>query len=83
MDKKFIKLKTYKTYNEDEMQQQAASFYTQMNYRRSVRDFSDKAVDRGVIENCIKTAGSAPSGANIQPWHFVAVSNPVIKKKIE
>jgi nitroreductase len=47
-----------------------------------VRDFSDKPVPKEVIENCIKAAGTAPSGANLQPWHFVVVSNPEIKKKI-
>jgi nitroreductase len=47
-----------------------------------VRDFSDKPVPIEIIENCIKAAGTAPSGANLQPWHFVVVSDPEIKKKI-
>ena len=53
-----------------------------MKTRRTVRDFSSKPVPRDVIENCIRTAGNAPSGANQQPWHFVAISNPVKKSKI-
>jgi iodotyrosine deiodinase len=57
-------------------------FYAELKERRSVRFFSDKAVDRRVVEQLIKTAGSAPSGANKQPWHFVAISNPALKRKI-
>ena len=53
-----------------------------MSNRRTIRDFSDKPVDKSVIENCIKTAGTAPSGANMQPWHFVLISDPAIKKQI-
>ena len=53
-----------------------------MRNRRTVRDFSDRAVSREVIENCLRTAGSAPSGANLQPWHFVAISDPAIKREI-
>lgn len=57
-------------------------FYDKMCKRRSVRDFSDKPVDQEVINNIIKTAGTAPSGAHKQPWTFCVVSNPKIKKKI-
>ena len=53
-----------------------------MSNRRTIRDFSDKPVDKSVIENCIKTAGTAPSGANMQPWHFVLISDQKIKKQI-
>ena len=53
-----------------------------MSNRRTIRDFSDKPVDKSVIENCIKTAGTAPSGANMQPWHFVLVSDADIKRQI-
>lgn len=58
------------------------AFYEEMKQRRSVRFFSDLPVPKETIENLIKTAGSAPSGANKQPWHFVAVSNPAVKKQI-
>lgn len=57
-------------------------FLMKMSSRRSVRDFSDKPVDRKVIENILKVAGSAPSGANKQPWYFVAISNSEVKKQI-
>ena len=53
-----------------------------MSRRRTVRDFSDRPVSREVIEECLRAAGSAPSGANLQPWHFVAVSDPALKHEI-
>jgi nitroreductase len=53
-----------------------------MNRRRTIRDYSDRPVPRDVIEFCIRAAGTAPSGANLQPWHFVAVSDPAIKQEI-
>ena len=58
------------------------SFLTKISSRRSVRDFSDKAVPIELITNAIKAAASAPSGANKQPWYFVIVSDPQIKKEI-
>jgi len=67
---------------EDKMLQESLAFYQKLNSRRTIRDFSDKPVDKSVIENCIRTAGTAPSGANMQPWHFVLISDPKIKKKI-
>jgi iodotyrosine deiodinase len=67
---------------EQAMQQQAESFYLQMSKRRSVRDFSNKPIPLSVLENAILAAGTAPSGANMQPWHFVVVQNPEIKKRI-
>lgn len=57
-------------------------FYQELSRRRSVRSFSNRAVDRQIIENSIKAAASAPSGANKQPWHFVVVENPDTKKLI-
>ena len=53
-----------------------------MARRRTVRDFSTRTVPRAVIERCLQTAGSAPNGANLQPWHFVAVSDPALKREI-
>ena len=70
------------SYTAQEMLTRSKAFYKEMNQRRSVRFFSSKPVDRGVIENIIKTAGTAPSGAHKQPWFFVAVSNAEIKKQI-
>ena len=60
----------------------ARRFYEILNQRRSVRFFSDRPVPREVIENLILAAGTAPSGANKQPWRFVAVQDPAIKKEI-
>lgn len=64
------------------MVKKSKEFYYAMNQRRSIRNFSKKSVPVEVINNCIKTAGTAPSGANKQPWHFVVVSDPKVKKKI-
>ena len=58
------------------------TFEAQMRRRRTVRDFSDQPVDRAIIESAIRTAASAPSGANQQPWTFVAISDPALKAKI-
>ena len=58
------------------------SFLTNISLRRSVRDFSDEAVPIEIITNAVKAAASAPSGANKQPWHFVVVNDPLIKKEI-
>jgi nitroreductase len=65
-----------------EMQRRAAEFFGEMQRRRSVREFSNRPVPRDIIEHAILTAGRAPCGANQQPWHFVAVSDPDIKHQI-
>jgi iodotyrosine deiodinase len=65
-----------------EMRQRAAAFREQLRRRRTVRDFSSQAVDPEVIEECLLAAGGAPSGANLQPWHFVVVSDPAVKKQM-
>lgn len=72
----------FTTYTPEEMQQRAAAFYALMRRRRTVRDFSDRPVPRQIIEDCLRTAGTAPSGANMQPWHFVIVSDPARKRQI-
>ena len=68
--------------SESEQYQRANDFYELCNWRRSIRFFSDEPVPRELIETLIKTAGTAPSGANKQPWRFVVVDNPKIKKEI-
>ncbi|HAT26878.1 MAG TPA: nitroreductase family protein [Gammaproteobacteria bacterium] len=78
---KTIKL-VLKQHTEAEMGERAKAFSELMQARRTVRDFSDKPVSRRVIEDCLITAGSAPSGANRQPWHFAVVSDPAIKQQI-
>jgi iodotyrosine deiodinase len=80
--KKYIPLNNYKELPVEEMLKRSQAFYEDIKRRRTVRDFSDKPVPKEIIENCIKAAGTSPSGANLQPWHFVVVSNPEIKKKI-
>ena len=64
------------------MHQRARQLYAQLNERRTVREFSDQPVDAAVVEYIIKTASTAPSGANKQPWTFCVISNPEVKAKI-
>jgi nitroreductase len=67
---------------DDELLRRARTFYETMARRRTIRDFSDRPVAREVIESCLGAAGTAPSGANLQPWQFVAVSDPAVKREI-
>jgi len=66
----------------DEMLSRARDFYEQMDERRTTRHFSNREVPRELIELAIKTASTAPSGAHLQPWTFVAISNPEVKAQI-
>ena len=66
----------------DEMLSRARAFYEQMDTRRTTRHFSNREVPRELIELAIKTASTAPSGAHLQPWTFVAISNPEVKAQI-
>ncbi len=68
--------------NEHEVAARAAEFYHLLHKRRSIRTFSSRPVEKSVIEDIIKTAATAPSGANKQPWSFCAISSPDIKKTI-
>lgn len=79
---RFIPLPYISNYTHAEMLTRSDEFNQMLQKRRTVRDFSDRPVDREVIENCIKAGASAPSGAHKQPWHFVAISNQEIKSKI-
>jgi len=65
-----------------DLQRRAGEFRDLMQRRRTVRDFDARPVPRAVIEACIEAAATAPSGANQQPWHFVAVSDPEVKRRI-
>ena len=78
----FVPLTTHREYPPTDMKQRAADFYADVQRRRTVRHFSDRPIQRDVIDNCLLAAGTAPSGANRQPWHFVVVSDPAIKQKI-
>jgi nitroreductase len=79
---KFVPLTTFRSYPPEEMEARARGFYEELNRRRTVRQFSGRPVPRAVIEDCLRAAGTAPSGAHMQPWHFAVVSDPEIKKQI-
>src|SRR5438552_14676575 len=68
--------------SDDEILRRTKEFYETMQRRRTFRDFSDRPVPRKFTQRCIRAAGTAPSGANLQPWHFGAVSDPVVKQQI-
>lgn len=72
----------YTALSEAEMLKNSEDYYNLMDRRRSVREFSDKDVPREIMENIIKTAGTAPSGAHKQPWAFCLIRDPDIKKQI-
>lgn len=67
---------------ESEMLQSAKDFYQSMAKRRTVRDFSSDPVDPELIDQCLLAAGTAPNGANLQPWHFSVITSPEMKKKV-
>ncbi|MDQ6807810.1 MAG: nitroreductase family protein, partial [Verrucomicrobiota bacterium] len=70
------------SFSDAELMRNATEFNDRMQQRRTVRDFSERPVAREVIESCLRAAGSAPNGANLQPWHFVAVADPAVKHEI-
>ena len=78
----FVSHSSYKSYPIDEMQKRSEDFLNDIKRRRTVRDFSEKPVPKEIIENCLKAAGTAPSGANRQPWHFSVISDLETKKEI-
>jgi nitroreductase len=79
---RFVPLRGYREYPPEEMLERARDFAAELARRRSVREFSDRPVARALIEHCLRAAGSAPSGANQQPWRFVAVSDAAVKRRI-
>ena len=78
----FIPYKNYKSYSIEEMKKRSQVFLENIKERRTIRNFSEKPVPKEIIENCLRAASSAPSGANRQPWHFSVVSDSETKKKI-
>ena len=72
----------FKNQTEEEMVRRSKRFLEMIKSRRTVRDFSEKNIPVGVIETAVRAAASAPSGANKEPWHFVIVKDPAVKKKI-
>lgn len=77
-----VSLPDYNSYPETEMRQRSEAFLQDISRRHTVREFSSKPVPRDIIETCLKTAGTAPNGANHQPWHFSVIGNPDMKKRI-
>jgi len=79
---RFVPLTSYREYPQAEMVERAHSFNAQVQRRRTVREFSDRTVPREIIEQCLLAGGSAPSGAALQPWHFVVIESSTVKAKI-
>ncbi len=77
----FIAL-NFRKVSSDDQARLANGFFELLNRRRTVRDYSDQNVPLQLIERAIATAGTAPSGANMQPWRFVVVRDPDIKRRI-
>ena len=77
-----VPLDQYQEYPIEEMRERVAAFYEDIDRRRTVREFSARPVPRDIIETALKAANTAPSGANLQPWHFVVISGAETKKKI-
>jgi len=77
-----IPLDQYREYPVDEMRKRLEAFYADISRRRTVREFSERMVPRDIIETALKAANTAPSGANLQPWHFVVVTGSKTKKMI-
>lgn len=78
----FEPLANYREYPPGEMLRRSRAFAAELQRRRTTRHFSDRPVAREVIEACLEAAGTAPSGAHLQPWHFVVVSDPSLKRRI-
>lgn len=82
MPARLVPLSDYREYPHDEMQTRARAFAADLHRRRTVRAFSPRPIPDGVIDDCIRAAGTAPSGANLQPWHFVVITDPATKARI-
>ncbi len=82
MSDEHVPLEGYASVTDQDMRDKSAAMLDMLLTRRTIRDFSDKSVPRDVIETAIKAAGTAPNGANQQPWHFAAISNPDMKRRI-
>ena len=77
-----VPLMDYQEYPQDEMQRRVDQFYAEIKRRHTVRGFSSRPVSRAIIERAIMAAGTAPSGANHQPWFFCAIGSPDVKSKL-
>lgn len=79
---KFESLPDFRVYSPEEMEARARDFYREIRRRRTVRDFADTPVPRGVVEQALLAAGTAPSGANLQPWHFSVIANADARRRL-
>lgn len=77
-----IPLVGFEKRSDSELEQRSFAFYQHIRKRRSVRDFSDVPIPESVIQNCVLAAGTAPNGANLQPWHFCVVRSHDVKSRI-
>lgn len=82
MTPRLAPLTQYREYPPEEMQARARDFAAELARRRTVRDYSPRPIPPGVLDDCLRAAGSAPSGANLQPWHFVVITDPAVKRRI-
>ncbi len=82
MPKDGFEILPFKEQSPEEMVSSSEAFYLKVKSRRSVRDFSDRSIPEEVIKNALMAAGTAPNGANLQPWHFSVIQNPEVKKEI-
>lgn len=78
----FVPLSAYEEYPADEMRRRARVFFESLSRRRTVREFDSRPPPPEVIDDCIRAASTAPSGANLQPWHFVVVTDPEVKRRV-
>ena len=81
-DYKFLPLSSYQEYSLEEMRERLNTFYDDVSRRRTVREFADRDVPIDIIENALRAANTAPSGANLQPWHFVVISGQETKARL-
>ena len=79
---RFIPLPEFLPVSDEQLKERLTEFRKMMLQRRTVREFSSQPIPRWVIEECLRIAVSAPTGANLQPWHFVAISDPEVKREI-
>ncbi|MBA4065055.1 MAG: nitroreductase family protein [Isosphaera sp.] len=79
---RFVPLDGYVEHPADEMCRRAAAFHAELRRRRTVRTFSDRPVPLKAVVDCLRAAGTAPNGANLQPWHFVVVTDPGVKAEV-
>jgi iodotyrosine deiodinase len=77
-----VPLPDFREYPVEDMRARAQAFHEDLRRRHTVREFSSRPVPRDIIETCLRAAGTAPSGANHQPWHFAVVGSPVLKREI-